>query len=152
MRFTFDNGTPRVTRRDLLRLGGAGWLMPHVNSALAADDKGAAGGLALTLGHGMSRFEPKPGHPNSPRGGRRIPNTMCDVLVHLIGRGQSLADSAAAPRLHTEGNATLQLAKRGPDAEADYLKVAGCRIEPGSGANFNSIARDAASGALLRVP
>lgn len=85
-------------------------------------------------------------------GGRRIPNTMCDVLVHLVGRGQSLADSANAPRLHTEGAAQLQLAKGWPAAEAEYLKAAGYTIEPGSGANFNGIARDAASGALVHVP
>src|SRR6185295_13243663 len=69
-------------------------------------------GLGLLLGHGMSRFDPHPKHPNSPgpgkrplnnmcptivtrdgrpvlaigaTGGRRIPNTMFDVLVNHIG-------------------------------------------------------------------
>jgi gamma-glutamyltranspeptidase / glutathione hydrolase len=136
-------------------------------------------GLGLILGHGMSRFEPQPGHPNSPRagrrpldnmcpmlvfrddrplvtlgatGGRKIPNTMCDVLVHLLGRGQSLADAAAAPRLHTEGSAILQLAKGWHDADVERLKEVGYKIEPGSGANFNAIARDPATGALAHVP
>jgi gamma-glutamyltranspeptidase / glutathione hydrolase len=139
----------------------------------------AVDGLGLILGHGMSRFEPKPGHANSPRpgrrplnnmcptlifrkdrpvvalgatGGRKIPNTMCDVLAHLVGRGQSLADAAAAPRLHTEGNATLQLAKGWSEVDIEYLKQAGYTIEPGAGANLNGIARDPATGALEHVP
>jgi gamma-glutamyltranspeptidase/glutathione hydrolase len=91
-------------------------------------------GLGLILGHGMSRFNPRPGHPNSVQpgghpldnmcptlvyrqnrpvivlgatGGRRIPNTLYDVLVHLVGRNESSAAAAAAPRMHTEGDATL---------------------------------------------
>src|SRR5256885_3059083 len=82
-------------------------------------------GLGLILGHGMSRFEPRPGHPNSPgpnkrplhnmcptvalrdgkpalvlggRGGRRIPNTVLGVLLGRIGQGQTLARAVAAPR------------------------------------------------------
>jgi gamma-glutamyltranspeptidase / glutathione hydrolase len=136
-------------------------------------------GLGLTLGHGMSRFEPRPGHPNSPRpgrrplnnmcpmlvfrenhpvvalgatGGRKIPNTMCDVLAPLVGRGRSLQDSAAAPRLHTEGSAALQLTKGWNEAEIEYLKRAGYAIEPGAGANLNGIARDPVTGALAHVP
>src|SRR5439155_1135034 len=68
-------------------------------------------GLGLTLGHGMSRFDPRPGHPNAPgpgkrplhnmcptvvlkdgrpvlalggRGGRKIPNAVFEVLVHFV--------------------------------------------------------------------
>src|SRR5205814_93113 len=70
-------------------------------------------GLGLILGHGMSRFDPRPGHPNCPgpgkrplhnmcptivlkggvpvvalgaRGGRRIPNAVFEVLTALVGR------------------------------------------------------------------
>ena len=136
-------------------------------------------GLGLILGHGMSRFEPRPGHPNSPRassrplnnmcptlvvrdgvpvvalgatGGRRIPNTLYDVLVNLIGRGASLADAGAAPRMHTEGSATLQLAKGWPERDVKYLKQVGYAIEPGNGANLNGISCDAMSGKLSSVP
>ncbi len=136
-------------------------------------------GLGLVLGHGMSRFEPRPGHPNSVRplrrplnnmcptivvrdgrpivamgatGGRRIPNTMVDVLAELVGRDQPLARSFATPRLHTEGDATLAMGKGFSDAEFARLKRAGYTIKPGGGANLNAIARDAASGNLEHVP
>jgi gamma-glutamyltranspeptidase / glutathione hydrolase len=135
-------------------------------------------GLGVTLGHGMSRFEPKPGHPNSPHpgsrplnnmcptivmrgdrpvaalgatGGRRIPNTLYDVLVNFVGRGASLSDAAATPRMHTEGGPVLQLAKGWNAREVDYLKQIGYTIEPGSGANFNAVYRDPESGAISSV-
>lgn len=136
-------------------------------------------GLGLVLGHGMSRFDPRPGYPNSPRpgcrplnnmcpsvivrdgrpvvalgahGGRRIPNTLVDVLAPLIGRCASLADAYAAPRLHTEGAATLQLAKGWNDAQVDYLKRVGYTITTGRGASLNAIARDVEAGTFSRVP
>jgi gamma-glutamyltranspeptidase/glutathione hydrolase len=136
-------------------------------------------GLGLVLGHGMSRFNPRPGHPNSPRagcrplnnmcpsivsrqgrpvaalgatGGRRIPNTLCDVLVHLVGRNRSLAEATATPRLHTESDAKLQLSKGWDPAVVDRLRHAGYAITPGAGANFNAIARDPDNGALVQVP
>ena len=136
-------------------------------------------GLGLVLGHGMSRFDPRPAHPNAPRpgcrplnnmcptvifekgrpivalgatGGRRIPNTLCDVLVHLVGRDLSLSDSAAVPRLHTEGDTVLQLAKGWTEADVAYLKRVGYTIAPGTGANLNAIARDPATGQLAHEP
>src|SRR5205814_7206575 len=84
----------------------------------------AVAGLGLTLGHGMSRFDPHPGHPNAPgphkrplhnmcptivakngrpmyavgaRGGRRIPNAVAEVLLQIVARGKSLTDAVAAP-------------------------------------------------------
>jgi gamma-glutamyltranspeptidase/glutathione hydrolase len=132
-------------------------------------------GLGLTLGHGMSRFEQRSGHPNSPRpgcrplnnmcpsvitrsgrpiiaigatGGRRIPNTMYDILVSLVGRGKSLADSFAAPRMHTIGDATLDFAKGWSEAETAWLREAGYTIRPGNGANPNAVERDPATGAV----
>ncbi len=136
-------------------------------------------GLGLVLGHGMSRFEPRPGHPNSVRGGRRplnnmcptivvrngcplvalgatggrrIPNTLVDVLAGLVGRGLSLNDAAAAPRLHTEGDRTLALDKNWIRADAGYLANLGYQITAGSGANLNGIQRDPISGHLAAVP
>ncbi|MBM3335592.1 gamma-glutamyltransferase, partial [Candidatus Sumerlaeota bacterium] len=77
-------------------------------------------GLGLTLGHGMSRFDPQPGHPNSPgpgkrplhnmcptvllrngqgiaalggRGGRRIPNSLSEVLMQFVGLGLTMEES-----------------------------------------------------------
>ncbi|HEV3142568.1 MAG TPA: gamma-glutamyltransferase, partial [Gemmataceae bacterium] len=126
-------------------------------------------GLGLVLGHGMSRFDPNPKHPNCPgpakrplhnmcptvvlhdgkpiaamgtTGGRRIPNTLFDVLSNFVGLGQPLKDAAAAPRLHTIGNLDLDLSKNTPAAIAEYLKKAGYNVKTGPGANFNGIARD----------
>ena len=136
-------------------------------------------GLGLVLGHGMSRFDPAAGLPNSPRpfrrplnnmcptivfragrpvmavgatGGRRIPNTLFTLLAHLVGRGAPLAEAHAAPRLHTEGDAALQLAKGWRATDADYLRQVGYTIQSGQGANLNAIARDAETGTLDHVP
>src|SRR4029079_15058951 len=38
-------------------------------------------GLGLTLGHGMSRFDPHPGHPNSPGPHLRPLNNMCPTII-----------------------------------------------------------------------
>jgi len=89
-----------------------------------------ADGLGIVLGHGMSRFDPRPGHPNCPgpgkrplhnmcptvvtrdgipvlavggAGGLRIPNTIYDVLIDYVIAGHSMADAIAAPRLHSTG-------------------------------------------------
>jgi gamma-glutamyltranspeptidase/glutathione hydrolase len=136
-------------------------------------------GLGLILGHGMSRFEPRAGHPNSPRpgarplnnmcpaillragrplialgatGGRRIPNTMFDVLSQIVGRDATLAKAAAAPRLHTEGDAKLGLAKGWSDRDVDHLKHVGYTIVEGAGANLNGVSRDPTGGAITSVP
>src|SRR5436853_3657830 len=95
-----------------------------------------ADGLGIALGHGMSRFDPHPSHPNCPgpgkrplhnmcptvvlrdgrpvlalggRGGRKIPNSVFEVLAQYVGRGTSPADALAAPRLHTEGALRVEL-------------------------------------------
>src|SRR5206468_8238641 len=93
-------------------------------------------GLGLLLGHGMSRFDPRPGRPNSPgpgkrplnnmcptvvlrdgkpilavggTGGRKIPNSVFTVLTQYVGRDASITDAVATPRLHTEGDLNLTL-------------------------------------------
>ena len=136
-------------------------------------------GLGLVLGHGMSRFEPASGRANSVRpgcrplnnmcptvilrdgrpvvamgatGGRRIPNTLVDVLAELVGRDQPLARAFATPRLHTEGDATLAFGKGFSDVEIERLKRVGYTIKSGGGASLNAIARDPASGRLDHVP
>ena len=92
-------------------------------------------GLGLTLGHGMSRFDPHPGHPNAPgpgkrplhnmcpsivlrddqpvlavgaAGGVRIPNAIFDVLTSYVLRGAPIELAVAPPRLHCTG--TLDVA------------------------------------------
>ena len=94
-------------------------------------------GLGLTLGHGMSRFDPHPGHPNAPgpgkrpvhnmcpslvlrdgvpvmalgaAGGLRIPNCVFDVLMNYVLRGAPMGSAVADPRLQSTG--TLDVAGR----------------------------------------
>jgi len=108
--------------------------------------------LGLTLGHGMSRFDPHPGHANSPgphkrplhnmcptivtkngraifavgaRGGRKIPNAGAEVLLQLVARGQSLPDAVAAPRMHTEGTLAVNLERAWPAGHLEELKKRG---------------------------
>jgi gamma-glutamyltranspeptidase/glutathione hydrolase len=122
--------------------------------------------LGLTLGHGMSRFEPGPGHPNSPgpgkrplhnmcptivlrdgrpvlaigaRGGRQIPNALFAALTGFIAMGRSMGEAVAAPRLHTEGNANLQVEKTWPADEVDALKRVGYHVKTGFAAVISAV-------------
>lgn len=87
-------------------------------------------GLGIVIGHGMSRFDPRPGRPNSPGsykqplhnmspliitkggelvgsvglpGGRMIPAVVSNAIVNLVDFGLSPAQTINAPRIHTEG-------------------------------------------------
>ncbi len=129
-------------------------------------------GLGLMLGHGMMRFEPRPGHPNAPApgkrplhnmcptlilkggrpvfamgatGGRKIPNTLFDVLVNLVGAGRSLEASVKAPRAVTEGGMELTMEAAWPGADVDYLKKVGYAVKAGTGAKFNAVQLEAGS-------
>jgi gamma-glutamyltranspeptidase/glutathione hydrolase len=128
-------------------------------------------GLGLILGHGMSRFEPRPGHPNSvgpgkrplhnmcpaavlkgqtpmlalgATGGRKIPNTVFDMLAYRIGEGKPLAEAIKAPRVHTEGDLNLQLEATWPAAVVDRFKEVGYVVKVGTGATASAIERDEA--------
>jgi gamma-glutamyltranspeptidase/glutathione hydrolase len=112
-------------------------------------------GLGLILGHGMSRFDPVPGRPNSiapgkrpldnmsptivlhdgkpmlaigAAGGRRIPNGVFEVLLNLIVDGLSLEDAVTEPRLYTEGGLLLHTERGRPQSEIQYLKQIGYSI------------------------
>jgi gamma-glutamyltranspeptidase/glutathione hydrolase len=129
-------------------------------------------GLGLTLGHGMSRFEAKPGHPNSPgpgkrplhnmcptivlragqpvlalggAGGRRIPNSVFDVLFAFL-TGRSLEEAIEFPRLQTEGDLEVILEPRWPETEVQYLKSIGFKTRSGSGARVSAVAMNPAIG------
>jgi gamma-glutamyltranspeptidase/glutathione hydrolase len=132
-------------------------------------------GLGLTLGHGMSRFDPRPGRPNSPgpgkrplhnmcptvvtkdgkpvlaigaTGGRRIPNTVFDVLAYRLGEGRPLAEAVKAPRAHTEGDLALSLEASWPAEVVERFKQVGYEVRTGGGANLNAIERDPTTGEL----
>jgi gamma-glutamyltranspeptidase/glutathione hydrolase len=96
-------------------------------------------GTGITLGHGMSRFDPHPGLPNSVGPGKRPLNNVCpailrqparDVAFGLRGgrrivsvslslalqmlQGRDAQDAVVAPRLHSEGYEPIQVTKALP--------------------------------------
>lgn len=133
----------------------------------------AVDGLGLILGHGMSRFDPRPGKPNAPgpgkrplhnmcptvvlkdgkplcalggHGGRKIPNAVFDVLAQYVGRDATLADAVAAPRLHTEGGTSVTVEPSWPEAEVEHLRALGYTVTRGPSAAIEAVARDPRSG------
>jgi len=113
--------------------------------------------FGLILGHGMSRFDPLPGRPNSVApgkrplhnmcptivfrngrpmlalgaiGGRRIPNTIFQVLLHYITEQCSLDEAVRRPRLHTEGGMNIHAAATSPKVDIEYLQKIGYEIQP----------------------
>ncbi|MHB8903455.1 MAG: gamma-glutamyltransferase family protein [Thermoguttaceae bacterium] len=124
-------------------------------------------GLGLTLGHGMSRFDPRPDHPNAPgpgkrplhnmvptivtrggrtvlavggTGGRKIPSSLLGVLTQFAVLRRPLEDAIAAPRLHTEGDLALTVEKGWPAAEIDGLGRLGYQVQVGKTANMSAVA------------
>jgi gamma-glutamyltranspeptidase / glutathione hydrolase len=131
-------------------------------------------GLGLILGHGMSRFDPQPEHPNSPApgkrplhnmcptivlrrgkpllalgatGGRMIPNAIYNILARFIGRSDSIEEAVAAPRLHTDGNVDLTVERTWPEAEAEKLKQIGYTVKLGNTATAHALFIDPQTGA-----
>ena len=133
----------------------------------------AVDGLGLCLGHGMSRFNPRPGHPNSPgpgkrplhnmcptivlrdgqpvlalggAGGVRIPNSIFDVLTQYVLLGQPMEPAVAAPRLHCTGGLNADVTKDWPKREADYLREIGFLVNDGGTALVSAVAFDSRTG------
>jgi gamma-glutamyltranspeptidase/glutathione hydrolase len=129
-------------------------------------------GLGLILGHGMSRFDPRPGQPNSvgpgkrplhnmcptvvlrrgvpvaalgAAGGRRIPNAVFHVLTQFAGRGLSLEAAVAAPRLHTEGGLSVIADDKYPEDQARDLKKVGYTVSRGACALVSAVSFDPSS-------
>src|ERR1043166_262823 len=127
-------------------------------------------GLGLTLGHGMSRFEARPGHPNSVApgkrplhnmcptivlrdgkpllavggaGGRKIPNSVFDVLINFTAAPALVEDAVAAPRMHTEGDLKIFLEKSWPESDRQFLPSAGYQIKTSPGAVVGAVLFDA---------
>ena len=126
-------------------------------------------GLGMVLGHGMSRFDPRPGRPNSPgpgkrplnnmcptivtrdgvpvlaaggAGGTRIPNSVYEVLVNAVGLGATPDAAMASPRLHTDGTLQLGLEKSHSAADEAFLKALGYETTRGASANVSVAAFD----------
>lgn len=125
-------------------------------------------GLGVVLGHGMSRFDPHPDHPNAPgprkrpmhnmcptvvlrdgkpvaavgaAGGRMIVNSVFAVLAQYVGRGASLGSALAAPRLHTEGDLNVLLDPAISEAEEAYFRSLGYTTKRGKQALVNAVGR-----------
>jgi gamma-glutamyltranspeptidase/glutathione hydrolase len=107
-----------------------------------------APGTGLVLGHGMCRFDPRPGRPNSIAGRKRPLNNTCPLLVRLPDRdvavglpggrriisvapqlvrrivdlGVSGHDAAVSPRLHVLTDGPVELTENAP---ADLLEALG---------------------------
>ncbi len=130
-------------------------------------------GLGLTLGHGMSRFEPKPGHPNAPgpgkrplhnmcpsivlrdgrpvlavggRGGRKIPNAVLETLTQFVALDRPLEAAVAAPRPHTEGTSAIELEAAWPAAELAALPSLGYKVKSAVSATVSAVSFDPRSG------
>lgn len=133
----------------------------------------AVDGLGLILGHGMSRFDPKPGHPNASgpgkrplhnmcptivlregrpvlalggAGGRGIPSALFNVLIHYICFEAIMEEAIAAPRLRTEGDLQVRLESRWPQAEVHYLKTLGYTVQSGTSALVSAASFDSKTG------
>jgi gamma-glutamyltranspeptidase/glutathione hydrolase len=132
-----------------------------------------ADGLGLTLGHGMSRFDPRPGQPNAPApgkrplhnmcpsvvlreekpalalggaGGVRIPNAVYDVLAQYIARGKTMDEAVAAPRLNCTGTLDVLADEAFAKDSAAYLTEIGFKIQTGEPARVSAVTRDPKTG------
>jgi gamma-glutamyltranspeptidase/glutathione hydrolase len=132
-----------------------------------------AEGLGVTLGHGMSRFDPHPGQPNSvaPRkrplhnmsptvvlrngapvmalggaGGVRIPNAIFDVLTQYLALGKDLKAAILAPRMHCTGTLEVSLESEWPKEEREYLKGLGFQMQTGPSAFVSAVSFDPETG------
>jgi gamma-glutamyltranspeptidase/glutathione hydrolase len=127
----------------------------------------AVEGLGLLLGHGMLRFDPRPGRPNSPGpgkrplhnmcptvvlrdgkpavalgagGGRRIVSAVFEAMANFAGRGLAIDAAVAAPGLHTEGGLEVTLNARAPAADETYLREVGYQVRRGATATVTAAA------------
>jgi gamma-glutamyltranspeptidase/glutathione hydrolase len=80
------------------------------------------------------------------RGGRKIPNALFEVLAQHVGRGTSMADAIAGPRLHTEGGMRLEHEKALPEADVARFKAAGYTVVQAASAVVSAVWRDESGG------
>ena len=115
-------------------------------------------GLGLVLGHGMSRFDFIPGHPNAPApnkrmfhnmsptivmrdgapvaaigmpGGPKIVTVTAQLAANLIDFGMSAEQTVTAPRVHTEGGEQIAVSSAVPETTVDELKSQGHSVRRG---------------------
>ena len=122
--------------------------------------------LGIILGHGMSRFDPRPGLPNSPgprkrpltnmcpsivtrdgvgvlavgaAGGVRIPSSVAEVLFNFVGLGTTLEPAMNAPRVSTDGTLDLGLDRRHTAADEEFFKKLGYTVTRRPGAYVGAV-------------
>jgi gamma-glutamyltranspeptidase/glutathione hydrolase len=130
--------------------------------------------LGLVLGHGMSRFDPRPGLPNSPgpgkrpitnmcptlisrggqpvfavggAGGTRIPTSIYEVLAQAIGLAAPLETAMRSPRIHTTGTLALSLEKKDSGDTEAFFKARGYTVARAPSAYVSAVTFDPATGA-----
>ncbi len=124
--------------------------------------------IGITLGHGLSRFDVDPNHPNCPgpgkrplnnmcpailtkenravmavggRGGRKIPNAMISYLSeYLLTDDCTLARALARPRFHTEGSLNMELEPGWTSEDATRLEEFGYKIRRSANATLSAVA------------
>ncbi len=134
--------------------------------------------LGLVLGHGMSRFDPRPGRPNSigpgkrpitnmcpsivtrdsvpvfavgGAGGTRIPNSVFEVVLNTVGLGAPLETAMAAPRLNTDGTLALGLDKFHSEQDRAYFTALGYKVATTPSALVSAVSFDPKTGASKGV-
>ncbi len=113
-------------------------------------------GTGLLLGHGVGRFDPRPGLPNSIApgkqpihnmapivllqqekpfasygipGGRTIPNNQLTISMNLMDLSMTPQQALNAPRIHSEGAEPIQLEERTEEAIGGELERLGHDVE-----------------------
>jgi gamma-glutamyltranspeptidase/glutathione hydrolase len=115
----------------------------------------AVPGTGIILGHGMCRFDPRPGLENSPSPGKRPLNNVCPMIIRLPGRDvaigarggrrivsvavqlvQRVVDigatpwaAASAPRIHTIDGDPIEISHNFDPSIRAELEARGHRIE-----------------------
>lgn len=115
----------------------------------------AVPGTGIILGHGMCRFDPQPGLPNSPgpgkrplnnvcpliirtpernvaigaRGGRRIVSVAVQLAQRIVEWDASAYQAAAAPRMHVLSDEPLEISTNFDPGIRAELEARGHRIE-----------------------
>ncbi len=131
--------------------------------------------LGMVLGHGMVRFDPQPGGPNSVAPGKRPQHNMCpsiavingkpsvavgaaggtkivnaiyDFFCHYVGRRRTLAESINRPRMNTTGSMQLGLDADWPAEQTEYFKKLGYQLKKQMGAYVSGVVIDPMSGKI----
>jgi gamma-glutamyltranspeptidase/glutathione hydrolase len=67
-------------------------------------------GMGLPIGHAMSRFTAKPGHPNSAAPGKRVQHNMSPLVISRGGKPYAAIGMSGGPRIVTiTGQAVVSL-------------------------------------------